>query len=247
MKYLFMIYQWCIVAPILLVATIVTAVVTIIGTYLDSEWWGYYPAKWWSRLWCMLLFVRVEVKNRHLINRETSYVFVANHQGAFDIFSIYGFLGHPFKWMMRKGLANFPLVGTACQRAGHIMVDTHSTEGLKRTMADAERKLSRGMSLVVFPEGRRTATGRMGQFKPGAYKLAVEFNLPVVPITIDGSYRVMPRSTFNVSPGKIVLTLHNPIIPSPDGHNIAQLMDESRQAIASSLPLENLPSDAGKR
>jgi len=243
MKYLFRIYQWCIAAPILLVATILTALVTIIGTYFDSEWWGYYPAMWWSRLWCLLLFVHIEVKNRHLINTSTSYVFVANHQGAFDIFSIYGYLGHPFKWMMRKGLANFPLVGTACQRAGHIMVDTHSAEGLKRTMADAEGKLSHGMSLVVFPEGRRTSTGKVGTFKPGAYKLAVEFNLPVVPITIDGSYRVMPRSTFNVTPGKIVLTLHEPIVPSADGHDITRLMSESRATIISQLPLENRPDD----
>ena len=244
MKYLFRIYQWCIAAPILLVATILTALVTIIGTYLDSEWWGYYPARLWSRMWCWLLFVKVEVRNRHLINKDTSYVFVANHQGAFDIFSIYGYLSHPFKWMMRKGLANLPLVGTACQRAGLIMVDTHSTEGLKKTMADAERKLSRGMSLVVFPEGRRTSTGKMAPFKPGAYKLAVEFNLPVVPITIDGSYQVMPRTTFNVTPGKIVLTLHEPILPSPTGHDITRLMAESRQAIASSLASEKSCDEA---
>jgi len=137
-----------------------------------------------------------------------------------------------------QGTGQFPLVGTACQRAGHIMVDTHSAEGLKKTMADAEQKLSRGMSLVVFPEGRRTATGKMGTFKPGAFKLAVEFNLPVVPITIDGSFKVMPRSTFNVTPGRIVLTLHEPIPPSPEGHDIARLLSESRQAISSSLPDE---------
>ena len=244
MKYLFRIYQWCIAAPILLVATIITAIVTIIGSYINSDWWGYYPAKWWSRLWCLLLFVRIDVQGRQLIDRNTSYVFVANHQGAFDIFSIYGFLGHPFKWMMRKGLGNFPLVGYACRRAGHIMVDTHSAEGLKKTMADAERKLSNGVSLVVFPEGRRTETGKMGPFKPGAYKLAVEFNLPVVPITIDGSYRVMPRTTFNVTPGKIVLKLHEPIHPSPEGHDIVRLMAQSREAIASDLPGEAATSEA---
>lgn len=238
MKYLFRLYQWCIAAPILLIATLITALVTIIGSYFNSDWWGYYPPKWWARLWCWLFFVKVEVRRRELISRSTSYVFVANHQGAFDIFSIYGYLGHPFKWMMRKGLANFPFVGFACQRAGHIMVDTHSAEGLKRTMADAERKLSKGVSLVVFPEGRRTETGQMGAFKPGAFKLAVGFNLPVVPITIDGSYRVMPRTTFNVTPGKIVLTLHEPIHPSPEGHDIVRLMTHSREVIEHDLKQE---------
>ena len=84
----------------------------------------------------------------------------------------------------------------------------------------------------------------MGQFKPGAYKLAVEFNLPVVPITIDGSYRVMPRTTFNVTPGKIVLKLHEPIHPSPEGHDIVRLMAQSREAIASDLPGEATTSEA---
>lgn len=235
MKYVFAIYQWCIAAPILLVATIITAIVTIIGTYLDSDWWGFYPARLWSRLWCVLLCVRVDVRNRHLIDRNTNYVFVANHQGAFDIFTIYGYLNHPFRWMMRKGLSNFPLVGTACQRAGHIMVDTHSAEGLKQTKESAERALAKGVSLVVFPEGRRTETGQMGAFKPGAFKLAAEFDLPVVPITIDGSYDVMPRSTFLVTPGTITLTLHSPIATLHDGHEITRLMAESREIIAGDL------------
>lgn len=235
MTFLFRIYQWCVAAPILIIATIITAILTIIGSYMNNEWWSYYPPRLWSKLWCRLLFVKVEVKNRHLIDKQTSYVFIANHQGAFDIFSIYGFLNHPFKWMMRKGLANFPLVGTACQRAGHIMVDTHSAEGLKRTMEDAQQKLSKGMSLVVFPEGRRTETGKMAPFKPGAFKLASEFGLPILPITINGSYQVMPRSTFNVKPGTITLTLHSPIAPGRESHDIASLMSKCQSIIEQDL------------
>lgn len=235
MRLLFFIYQWLIAAPILLVLTLITSLVTIIGSYINNDWWGYYPAHWWGRAFCVLLGVKVEVRNRHLIDKDTSYVFVANHQGAFDIFSIYGFLNHRFLWMMRKGLMNFPLVGWACKRAGHIMVDTHSAAGVRETMQDAERKLSNGVSLMVFPEGRRTSTGRMAAFKPGAFRLAMEFGLPVVPITIDGSYRVMPRSTFNVRPGKITLTIHEPLPPT----TAENLLRQSRDIIAADLPQEN--------
>ena len=234
-RYLFLIYQWVIAAPIMLVATIITAIVTMIGCTVSSEYRGCYPAKWWSRLWCAMHFVRVRVRGRENIDRATSYVFVANHQGAYDIFSIYGYLGHPFKWMMRKGISNIPLVGTACRAAGHIMVNTKSASGLKQTIKDAQHKLSDGMSLVVFPEGRRTDTGQMATFKPGAFKLALEFNLPVVPITIDGSYRVMPRSTFNVTPGTITLTLHPPIEPGDDGHDYERVSSLAREAIDSAL------------
>lgn len=231
MKYLFRIYQWLIAAPILLVATLLTSIATIAGSYFDREWWGYYPPRWWAQLWCVLLFVRVEVRNRHLVDKNTSYVFVANHQGAFDIFSIYGYLGHRFRWMMRKGLEGIPVVGFACRRAGHIMVDTHSPKGIKQTMEEAEHKLSDGYSLVVFPEGRRTSTGEMGPFKPGAFRLAEEYALPVVPITINGSFQVMPRSTFNVRPGRIVLTIHEPLPQAP----AAELSTMSREIIAADL------------
>lgn len=214
MKYLFRIYQWCIAAPIIIVATLLTAIFTLILAPIDKTYFGYYVPKWWARLFCWLLFVKVEVRGRDKIDRNTSYIFVANHQGAYDIFSIYGFLGHNFRWMMRKGLTNIPLVGWACEAAGHIMVDHHNNTALKKTMADAEKRLRDGFSLVVFPEGRRTDTGKMGTFKSGAFKLATEFNLPVVPITIDGSYRVMPRNTFNVTPGTITLTMHAPIVPA---------------------------------
>ncbi|MBO7609352.1 MAG: 1-acyl-sn-glycerol-3-phosphate acyltransferase [Muribaculaceae bacterium] len=235
MKILFFIYQWFIAAPIMLVATIITAIVTMVGCLFDSNYWGYYPAKWWSRLWCAIHFVRIKVQGREKVDRETSYVFVANHQGAYDIFTVYGYLGHPFKWMMRKGITNIPLVGTACRAAGHILVDTKSAGGLRHTIEDAEKKLGKGMSLVVFPEGRRTDTGKMGVFKPGAFRLALEFGLPIVPITIDGSYRVMPRNTFNVTPGTITLTLHEPIAPEICDNDPDQVSRKARAAIESSL------------
>ena len=235
MKILFFIYQWFIAAPIMLVATIITAIVTMVGCLFDSNYWGYYPAKWWSRLWCAIHFVRIKVQGREKVDRATSYVFVANHQGAYDIFTVYGYLGHPFKWMMRKGITNIPLVGTACRAAGHILVDTKSAGGLRHTIEDAEKKLGKGMSLVVFPEGRRTDTGEMGVFKPGAFRLALEFGLPIVPITIDGSYRVMPRNTFNVTPGTITLTLHEPIAPEICDNDPDQVSRKARAAIESSL------------
>ncbi len=238
MKYLFRAYQWCIATPIIIIATILTSVFTVILSPFDRSYFGYYVPKWWGRLWCALMFVKIKVIGREKINRRTSYVFVANHQGAFDIFSIYGYIGHNFRWMMRKGLTNIPFVGTACQMAGHIMVDHRNAHTVKKTMADAEKRLRNGMSIVVFPEGRRTDTGKMGTFKSGAFKLAVEFNLPVVPITIDGSYQVMPRSTFNITPGTITITMHTPIMPGENGHDAHTLSKMCFDTIASALPQE---------
>ncbi len=239
MIYLYRIYQVCIALPLCLVLTILASVVTIIGCIpTKGRFWGYYPAKIWAMLFCWLNLVTVSVHGRDNIDKKTSYVFVANHQGAFDIFSIYGFLGHNFKWMMKIGLRKIPFVGYSCYKAGHIYVDRSTPSAVRTTIENAERQLRGGMSLVVFPEGARTLTGKMGTFKRGAYFLATEFNLPVVPVTIDGAFRVMPRTARLPRPGHITLTIHRPIMAPEGGHEIATLIEQSRAAIASALPAE---------
>ena len=231
------IYQILFMLPVLLTATIITALITIIGSILfGGRWWGYWPAHCWAKLFCILSFVRVTVKGRENISKGTSYVFVANHQGAYDIFAIYGYLGHNFKWMMKKALERIPLVGYSCRRAGHIYVDNRTPAAIRQTMADAERQLAGGMSVVVFPEGSRTLDGKVHAFRRGAFTLAVEFGLPVVPLTIDGAYKVMPRTALLPRPGHITLTIHRPVEAPSDGHEMKSLIETSRQAILSALP-----------
>lgn len=231
------IYQILFMLPVLLTATIITALITTIGSILfGGRWWGYWPAHCWAKLFCILSFVRVTVKGRENISKGTSYVFVANHQGAYDIFAIYGYLGHNFKWMMKKALERIPLVGYSCRRAGHIYVDNRTPAAIRQTMADAERQLAGGMSVVVFPEGSRTLDGKVHAFRRGAYTLAVEFGLPVVPLTIDGAYKVMPRTALLPRPGHITLTIHRPIEAPSDGHEMKSLIETSRQTILSALP-----------
>ena len=245
---LYRIYQWLIAYPILLVLTILTALITIIGCSIGNvHTWGYYPAHIWSRCVCTLLFVRVKVKGRGNIDPKQSYVFVANHQGAFDIWAIYGYLNHNFKWMMKKGLESIPMVGYACKRCGHIFVDDSKISSIRETIAESEETLRDGMSLVIFPEGSRTWDGKMIPFKRGAFMLAGEFSLPVVPITIDGSYRRMPRFTYNATPGKITMTIHKPIVPGERGFNTKKLMAECFDEIQADLPERDKGPSAEQR
>lgn len=114
MKHILAVYQWCVAMPILLVMTIITALLTIFFSLLGmSRRGGYYPAHFWAKLWCILMFVKVEVKGRENIDPQTSYVFVANHQGAYDIYLVYGYLNHNFKWMMKKSLEK----NSVCRRS----------------------------------------------------------------------------------------------------------------------------------
>ncbi len=233
------IYQFLIMMPIMLIITILVASFTIILSMLGGQrFWGYHLPRFWAKAFCILTLVKIEVRGFNNISKGESYVFVANHQGAYDIFAIYGYLGHNFRWMMKKALEKIPLVGYCCRVAGHIYVDNSSPKAIKETMTTAEKRLAGGMSVVVFPEGSRTPDGKLKRFKRGAYILATEFNLPVVPITIDGAYRIMPRSAILPHWGKIILTIHQPILPGENGHDLPELMNLSREKIASALPMD---------
>lgn len=153
MKILYYIYQICIALPILLVLTILTAIVTIVGSLLGgAHFWGYYPGKIWSQLICLFLLIPVKIHGREKLHGKTSYIFVPNHQGSFDIFLIYGFIGRNFKWMMKKSLRKIPFVGKACESAGHIFVDRSGPKKVLETIRQAKDSLKDGVSLVVFPE-----------------------------------------------------------------------------------------------
>lgn len=239
MKLLYIIYQ-ILVSPILLVITILTALFTIIGCWLgNGHFWGYYPGKIWSILFCAILLIPVRVVRNKNVHRKTSYVFVANHQGAFDIFLVYGFLGRNFKWMMKKSLRKAPFIGKASESAGHIFVDKSGPKKILATIEQGRHTLKDGMSLVIFPEGSRTFTGHMAEFKKGAFMLADELQLPVVPLTISGSFNILPRTGKYLHWHPMKLVIHDPIYPTCQGpDNLKHLAEESYQVIMASLPEE---------
>lgn len=237
MKILYIIYQ-ILVSPILLVITILTALTTILGCWIgNGHVWGYYPGKIWSRLMCYILLLPVKVEHNPNVHKHTSYVFVANHQGAFDIFLVYGFLNRNFKWMMKKSLRKNPFIGKACESAGHIFVDKSGPKKILATIEHARHTLTDGTSLVVFPEGSRSFTGHMADFKKGAFMLADELQLPVVPLTISGSFNVLPRTGKYLCWHPLSLVVHDPIYPTCQGpENLQHLAEASYKVIEASLP-----------
>lgn len=238
-KVLYFIYLWLIFMPLFILLTILTAVTVIIGCFLGGEKiFAYYPGMIWSWLTCHLALCSVRVKGRELLDRKQSYVFVANHQGAFDIFLIYGFLGTHIKWVMKKGIRKIPFVGAACRAAGFIFVDNSTPKAAAKTIQDAEQRLRDGVSVVVFPEGSRTYTGRMIRFKKGAFQIAADLHLPVVPITLNGPFDVLPIGKLNIHPHCMEMVIHPPV--STEGldtsHKALQaIADRTQQTIASGL------------
>lgn len=239
MKYLYRIYQLLIALPLIAIYTLITSLMVTIGCTLgNGHFWGYYPGKWWAQFIIRILLLPVKVEGRENLVKGQSYVFVANHQGAFDIFLIYGFLSRNFKWMMKRQLRQMPFVGKACESAHHIFVDKRGASKIRETYDRARQTLQGGMSLVVFPEGARSFTGHMGVFKRGAFMLADDIELPVVPLTINGSFDIMPRTRDMkwVVWYPLRLTIHKPILPVGKGtDNIKYLEQESYKVVMSGL------------
>lgn len=239
MKYLYRIYQLFVGVPLGLLATALTAITTTIGCTLGkASFWALYPAMLWSRFMCWIFLLPVHVEGHEHLQEKASYVFVANHQGAYDIFLIYGYLGRHFKWMMKKALRRIPLVGRACEDAGHIFVDKSGPHAMQHTVDQAREVLRDGVSLVVFPEGSRSDTGKVGVFHRGAFQLADELQLPVVPVSIEGSFEVLSRKKgFNfLTWHPLSITIHEPIPPQGKGlENEHWQMEESRRVILEHL------------
>lgn len=238
-RIIYMVYFWFFMVPIFLVLTILTAVTVIVGCLLGGERiFAYYPGMIWSWLTCRLALCPVKVRGREYIKKGQSYVFVSNHQGAFDIFLIYGFLKVPIKWVMKAGIAKIPFVGAACRAAGFIFVDNSTPKAAARSVIEAERCLRNGASVVVFPEGSRTYDGKMIRFKKGAYQMAIDQHLSIIPITLNGPFDVLPIGSINVRRHKMEMIIHPPVSTNDidtSHKGLQQLADKTQEIIASAL------------
>lgn len=243
-RILLLIYQIFIWLPIFFTSTMLTALTTIFGCLLGGQRiFSHYPGMIWSKLTCIITLCPVKVSGKEKLNKNQSYIFVANHQGAYDIFLLYGYLGQPIKWVMKQSLRKIPLVGKACEQAGFIFVDNSSPTAAARTIKDAKTKIVNGASIAIFPEGSRTKTGKMGPFKKGAFQIALDLNLPIVPVSINGSFEVMPVNSYFINPHKLEVIIHDPIsIENINTDNIREvaisirtLSDKSKKIIEEDL------------
>ena len=240
MNFLYKLYSFCIALPLFVIITIITALIIMFAALLgDKDIVDYFMCKWWSRITCRLFLLGINVEGREKLSKRQSYVFLANHQGYFDIFLIYGYLGHNFKWMMKEYLRKIPFVGLACKVSDQIFVDD-TRSGIQKAVQQSRKTLQGGMSMVIFPEGTRTFDGEMGEFKRGAFMLSNEIGLPIVPMTINGSFKIFSRKAKSVSQGTLRLFVHD-VIPTEvyRQHPTKKFMQETWNIIHSRLDTKN--------
>ncbi len=230
-------YKWLFFGPFFIINSIFFGLVAVLVSLFFSQKAGsYIGGIMWARLNGLLTPVRVKVKGREHLKKGQSYVIIANHQSAYDIFVLYGWLGIDFKWVMKKELRKIPGVGFGSQAAGHIFIDRSSTKSAIESIQKARTKIRDGTSVAFFPEGTRSKSPELLPFKKGAYRLAFDLNLPLLPVTIRGTREIMPPGTLDLRPGRAEIIIHPPVnINDYSPERISDLIEDTRNAIASSL------------
>lgn len=155
----------------------------------------------------------IEVVGKENITEETC-LYVANHQGNFDIPILLNILGKPVGFMAKKELLKFKIFSYWMKQINCIFMDRSSLRESMKSMNEGVEKLKSGHSMVIFPEGTRSKGPSVGEFKKGSMKLALKAGVPIVPVAIDGSYKLLERnSEFNKSKRKVRITIEKPIYP----------------------------------
>lgn len=231
----YLVYQ-CFAWVLAVVLTMITSFsISLFGKYLPIKGGDYYPGKIWAKLMIRIFLLPMKVEGKENLDPEKNYIFIANHQGAWDIFVMFGYIGRSFKWMMKDSLRKFPFVGSACYNTGHLFVNRSTPQ--KDILVKALKILKKGTAMAIFAEGTRTRNGRLGEFKKGAFVIANMAQIPVVPIAIKGTYDLLPPGKgifMNWTPLK--MTIMKPIEPiGKDKENVEYLMNASRKAIAEAL------------
>ena len=159
LRVLYLMYQCLVAAPIFVVLTFITAIITAVGSIFGNrDFWGYRPPQIWSRITCRLFLMRVIVTGRENIDPKQSYVFVANHQGAYDIWTIYGYLNHNFKWLMKKELEKVRRQGYAIS----IEEISKNNYSIAVPVRDANGKVA--CAITVVGPLSRVNKGKLEQF-----------------------------------------------------------------------------------
>jgi len=199
---------------------------------------GHRCARLWGKVALLVNGVRVEVEGLEHVHEESPYIFMSNHQGSYDIFAFLGCLPFQFKWLAKKELFSIPVIGWAMTAAGYISIDREGTRETVKAMNKAAQKIREGMSVVIFPEGTRSADGSIQPFKKGGFTLAIKSKVPIVPMAIAGSREIMPKDKLTLNPGEIRVRIGEPIETEHCSmKDRASLMEEAGIAISSNFKL----------
>jgi len=196
-------------------ATVVIGGMAIIVAYLASDR-GDRFCDWAPRAWGRTILwaagAKVKVEGLERLDPGEPRIMVSNHQSWFDVFALTACLPVRFRFVAKKELGRIPIYGRAWKACGHISVDRGDRDAAIESLGQASAEVKDlGLTMVMFPEGTRSPTGELQHFKKGAFVLAIQLQIPLVPIAIVGSRAIMRKGGRRVSSGEITIRIGDPI------------------------------------
>jgi 1-acyl-sn-glycerol-3-phosphate acyltransferase len=196
----------------------------------------------WSWIVAKVLGVSASLTGQEKVRPEQSYIVTPNHQGNADVLAIEMMLPLRIFWVIKKEITRIPFFGWALARSGAVSLDrSNPKEALGELMSGANR-IADGWSLLIYPEGTRSPDGSLQPFKKGAFRLAVETEIPILPVTINGAFKIWPKNTLRFRPGHMVVSLGDPIpTQGLTEDDIPALMERTRNAMEKDLDVDYDP------
>ena len=190
-------------------------------------------ARLWGKVCLLADGIHVRIEGLEQVPDKGPYIFMSNHQGSYDIFALMGRLPYQFKWLSKKEIFSIPIIGWAMSAAGYISIDRENAREALKAIEEASRRIREGTNIIIFPEGTRSADGKLLPFKKGGFTLALRAMVPVVPIGIYGSSALQPKgSSLPGKKGVIYIDIGDPIIlEGMDRSQKTRVMDDVRTAI----------------
>jgi len=194
-------------------------------------------AKWAMDVGLKILGIRVDISGREAVDKKTRYVFMANHLSFIDGPMLFRLIPQSVRVILKKSVFRIPIVGQGMRFVGFVPVDRKGIRGGKQSIETAGRLMrDRGYSYLVFPEGTRSRDGRIQAFRRGGFFLAIEAGAPIVPISITGTFALMPKGSMFARSGRVRVRFHPPLPTQRySRETMGGLMTEVKAAIESGL------------
>ena len=193
--------------------------------------------------------IRMKEVDRQRVEPFVPRVYIPNHQSLTDMPQVLYLLPKANGTLIKKEAFQVPLLGWAFRAAGFMPVDRSSPAAARRSLDAAVTALRGGQSFVIAPEGTRSRTGKLGAFKSGGFRLAIQAGTPVVPITVTGARDILPPGGKLIYPGAIQVRYHDPVetsgIDVGNRREVGALMERVREAIQRGLDEERAPAATG--
>ena len=216
---------------------LLTPAVTVILAFLRIFGLAWTPGGHLGKLWAnALLFssgVKVQTFGMENIHPYKKYIFVSNHMSHFDVLILLAKLPPYYRFLAKAELFRIPFFGWALSLAGHIKVDRSRKSDVQKILDQTENVLEkRGTSVHFFAEATRSPDGKIYPFKPGAFLLAQETRVPIIPVGLRGTRAVLPKGAFIPRPTRAVMTVGKPFMVSDDGSRMGEILDGARKTVA---------------